>query len=73
MANITRPQRLLIPVPEVGALLGVGRTLAWRLVQTGELPSVRIGKRRLVPVQALEAYIQRLAQQPAETGRLVVE
>jgi excisionase family DNA binding protein len=65
MANITRPQRLLIPVPEVGALLGVGRTLAWRLVQTGELPSVRIGKRRLVPRAELEAYVQRLQREGA--------
>jgi excisionase family DNA binding protein len=65
MVNTTSQQRLLLPVPEAAAQLGVGRTLVWRLVQTGDRRSVRIGKRRLVPRAELEAYVQRLQREGA--------
>jgi excisionase family DNA binding protein len=40
-------------VPEAAEALGIGDTLAWRLVQTGELRTVKLGRRRLVPRSAL--------------------
>jgi len=56
--GITRPLRketpLLLPVPEAARLLGVGATFAWELVHNGQLPSVRLGRRVLVPRAALE-------------------
>jgi excisionase family DNA binding protein len=65
VGDTTPYDRLLLPVSEAGAVLGVGRTMAWRLVQSGELASVRIGKRRLVPRAELEAYVQRLQREGA--------
>lgn len=42
----------LISVEEAGRALGVSRSTVWRLIQRGELPSIRRGGRRLVPADA---------------------
>jgi len=34
-----------LTVPEAAARLGIGRTMAWRMVASGELPSIRLGGR----------------------------
>ena len=39
----TASERLLLTVEEAARRLGIGRSLAWRLVRSGELPSVRWG------------------------------
>jgi len=44
--------RELISVEEAGRALGVSRSTVWRLIQRGELPSIRRGGRRLVPADA---------------------
>ncbi|MCH8014421.1 MAG: helix-turn-helix domain-containing protein [Candidatus Dadabacteria bacterium] len=41
-------------IPEVAKVLGIGRTAAYEAARTGEIPTIRIGKRILVPVAALE-------------------
>jgi len=46
-----------VDVIEAGRLLGVGREAAYRAVQTGEIPSIRVGKKIRVPV----AELRRLA------------
>jgi len=43
-----------LTVPEAAKALGIGDTLAWRLVQSGELRTVKLGRRRLVPRAALD-------------------
>jgi excisionase family DNA binding protein len=40
--------------PEVGRRLDVSRATAYRLVASGELPSVRLGRRRVVPLAVIE-------------------
>lgn len=45
----------LVTVEEAGLALGVSRSTVWRLIQRGELPSVRRGGRRLVPATALRS------------------
>jgi excisionase family DNA binding protein len=42
---------------------GIGRSLFWELISSKELRSVKIGKRRLVPEQAICEYIARLERQ----------
>ena len=49
--------RLTCTVEEAARLLGISRTLAYRLVQSGKLPSFKVGKRRLIPVTAVERFI----------------
>ena len=42
-------ERLALSVEEAAALLGISRDLAYDLVTRGELPSVRLGRRLVVP------------------------
>jgi excisionase family DNA binding protein len=52
----------LLDMKEVAATLSVGRSTVFDLVGSGELPSVRIGRRRLVHEDALRDFIEALAQ-----------
>lgn len=45
---------LLLPVPEAAHLLGIGTTLCWEMIHNGQLPTVRLGRRVLVPRAAIE-------------------
>jgi excisionase family DNA binding protein len=49
----------MITVEEAGRTLGVSRSTVWRLIQRGDLPSVRRGGRRLVPAGAIQTRTRR--------------
>lgn len=54
-------EKLLVSVwPEAAEALGIGRSTAFELVASGALASVRVGRRRLVPVSALREFSERL-------------
>lgn len=42
--------RLTITVEEAGALLGLGRASAYKAAGAEQIPTIRIGRRLLVPV-----------------------
>ena len=42
---------------EAARVLGIGRSLAYELVSRGELPSVRLGRRIVVPLAAVDALL----------------
>ena len=44
----------MITVEQAGRTLGVSRSTVWRLIQRGDLPSVRRGGRRLIPAGAVQ-------------------
>ncbi len=50
-------QRLTLNVPEAGQLLGLGRVASYEAVHRGELPVIKIGKRLLVPLGAVEKML----------------
>ncbi len=52
-----RIEHLTYTVEQVGRLLGIGRCLAYRAATRGELPTVRIGRRLLVPKTALNRWL----------------
>jgi excisionase family DNA binding protein len=52
--------RLLLTVEAAAELLSLGRTTVYELVSTGELESVKIGRSRRVPYDALRRYVDRL-------------
>lgn len=61
MSNHTRkanggPVRML-SVQEAAGELGISRSLIYELFTSGALRSVKIGRRRLVPREAIEAFI----------------
>jgi excisionase family DNA binding protein len=51
------PGRLALTVPEAAYLLNISGWHAWNLVQKGELPSFKVGRRRLVARTVVEQYI----------------
>lgn len=59
------PERVLLTVDEAAERLGIGRTLVFRFINSGELESVRIGRLRRVPVSAVAEYAARLAKKSA--------
>jgi excisionase family DNA binding protein len=50
--------RRTITIPEVAKLLGIGRNQAYEAARRGEIPVIKIGKRMLVPLVALERMLQ---------------
>lgn len=43
--------------PDAGQLLGLSKAAAYRAAETGELPTLRMGRRLLVPVPRLLAML----------------
>ena len=57
--NITgNEQKVLLTVEEVQKLLRVSRGLTYQAIQRGEIPSIRIGRRILVPRMALDRMLE---------------
>ena len=50
--------RLVLTVPEAADLLGICRNAAYEGVRRGEIPSIRIGKRLVVPRAAFEEMLK---------------
>ena len=51
---------VLIPIwPDAGRALGLGRTKMFELVADGEIETIAIGRRRLIPVEAVHEFVER--------------
>jgi len=62
------PGQLLISPSQAAKRLGIGRSTVYSLLADGRLESVHIGRRRLVPVGAIEHYVGRLRRDQRQTG-----
>lgn len=58
--DVPLSERVTLTVLECAALLGIGERVVWELVGRGDLFSVKVKGRRLVPRSALDAYISAL-------------
>jgi excisionase family DNA binding protein len=56
---------LLLTVERAAERLDVGRTKVFELMATGELESVKIGRARRIPAEALRGYVDRLRAEQA--------
>ena len=63
--------RILHPVGEVAEQLGIGLTTAKALIKSGELRSVKIGRSRRVPADALHDFVRRLDNEQNGDGTRV--
>ncbi|MEL6933838.1 MAG: helix-turn-helix domain-containing protein [Pseudomonadota bacterium] len=63
MANPFEPNRPLPPIAvapdEAARLAGVGRTTLYAALAKGDLPSIKIGTRRLIRVDAIREWLAR--------------
>ncbi|GLW91885.1 helix-turn-helix domain-containing protein [Actinokineospora globicatena] len=55
---------LLLTVEDAARQLSIGRTRMFALIKDGAIASVRIGRSRRVPEDAVRAYVQRLIATP---------
>lgn len=53
-----RTDQVVYSVEEVAALLGISRAFAYQSVKNGLIPSVRIGKRVLIPRAAFDRLLE---------------
>ena len=51
---------------EAAQVLGIGRNTAYEAVRTGEQPALKIGKRLLIPVKAIDALLASAVEQVAQ-------
>ena len=49
--------KLTLTVPEAAQQLGIGRNAAYQGVRRGEIPSIRVGNRLLVPKRAFDELL----------------
>ena len=54
--------KMLHTVDEVLTLLSISRTRAYKAIASGDLPSVKVGRRRLIPREALANYYLKLTK-----------
>ncbi len=55
--NSDTDNKLLLTVSEVARRLGMGRSFVYQLVSKGEIPSIKLGRARRIPVSALEKFV----------------
>ncbi len=51
--------KLLATIDEAASLLNIRRTLFYKLVREGEIPTIKVGRTRRVPVMSLREYVLR--------------
>lgn len=64
-------ERIVYTVEEAAERLGVGRTLVYALVRSGDIESIAIGRLRRIPCDALDDFVARLralASSPGDSG-----
>ena len=50
--------RKTVSVPEAAKILGVGRDAAYEAARTGLIPTIRLGRRLVVPKAALDRLLE---------------
>lgn len=56
---------LLVRVEEAARLLSLSRSMIYEMMNSGELPSVRCGAARRIPLAALRAWVEYQVEAPA--------
>ena len=51
-----------VGVDDAARLIGVARSMFYEMIANGEIQTFKIGRRRLVRVKTLEAFVKRQAQ-----------
>ena len=63
------PSKLALSIPEVEKATGLGKDLIYSAINSGSLPSLKVGRRRLIRSDALKRWLaDREAQTTKEMG-----
>lgn len=55
----TKGLPLVLKVEDLMPILSIGRNMAYELVRSGQIYSVRVGRSYRIPVDALEEYLRK--------------
>ena len=61
-------EKQVLTVEEAGKVLGLGRASSYQAVSRGDIPTIKIGRRLLVPIKALELMLERASFQHGKGG-----
>lgn len=64
----TSPRPATLTLSETATVLGISRSTAYELAKSGELPVLRLGRRLVVPIRALEQLLGSVSVPPRATG-----
>ena len=59
-------EKVCYSVSELGAVLGIGRNGAYALVHQEGFPAIKLGKRIVIPVEALKEWLKQNGQGDAD-------
>ena len=63
------PTKITYTVTEAAELLGISRSSAYECVRRGEIPSLTLGRRVVIPRRAFEALLDRARFPETQDGR----
>ncbi|MFD6414996.1 helix-turn-helix domain-containing protein [Streptomyces sp. NPDC060194] len=67
-SQASTPQRRLHRVEAAAELLDIKRSTAYDLIRQGRLRTVRVGRRRLVPTEYIEEFVELLKREAEAAG-----
>jgi excisionase family DNA binding protein len=59
------PEPLFVSVKDGARRVGIGRDAMYGLVKSGRIPSLAVGRKRLIPVAALERFAEDVMSESA--------
>lgn len=59
---------ITVDVATAAKLVGLSRAAFYPLVMSGDVPSFKVGRRRLVPIAGLESWVARSSDQEGEAS-----
>jgi excisionase family DNA binding protein len=63
-------EKLLLRPIEAAELIGVCRSTIYQMLAAGELPSVRVGSRHLIPADLLRQWVHQKVQRGHDTANV---
>ena len=61
-------EKLAVSVKDGAQLIGLGRDMLYQLVLSGDIPSFKVGTRRLISVAALREYVEQRTAEARSPG-----
>lgn len=61
MQTLVNYEKLTYSVPEAAEILGISKSRMYELTRSEGFPSLKIGKRILVPIKGLERWVEKQA------------
>lgn len=55
-------EKLVCSIEEVGTMLGISKSYTYQLVRDGTIPSVQIGKKRIIPKERSKEWINKKSE-----------